>query len=126
VGPSNILEGLRVLGPVHAVRGNTDHGEVAHALPYTEIVEVGGVRVYMLHILDDLEIDPAAADIDVVVYGHTHRPKVEEKDGVLYVNPGSCGPRRFDLPVTVARMQIGEDGGVAVRLVPLSPDASDA
>jgi len=125
VGGEAILEGLRILGPVHAVRGNTDHGEVARALPHTEVVEVASTRIYMIHILDDLDIDPRAAEIDVVVYGHTHRPRVDERDGVLYVNPGSCGPRRFDLPVTVARLTVDDDAGVSVRLVPLSLE-SDA
>lgn len=123
VGAESILEGLRVLGPVHAVRGNTDHGELARSLPYTEIIEVAGVRIYMIHILEDLDLDPAGADVDVVVYGHTHRPKVEERQGVLYVNPGSCGPRRFDLPVTVARLSVDDDAGLSVRLLPLTPDA---
>ena len=126
VGGEAILEGLRILGPVHAVRGNTDHGALARALPYTEVVEVASIRIYMIHILDDLDIDPRAAEIDVVVHGHTHRPRVEERDGVLYVNPGSCGPRRFDLPVTVARLTVEDDAGVSVRLVPLSLESDPA
>ncbi|MEJ2538870.1 MAG: metallophosphoesterase family protein [Gemmatimonadota bacterium] len=126
VGSSDILEALQVLGPVHAVRGNTDHGELGRALPLTEWVEVGGVTLYMVHILDDLDIDPVAAGVDAVIYGHTHRPKVEDRNGVLYVNPGSCGPRRFDLPVTVARLSVDGDGGLSVRLVPLTSEEASA
>jgi putative phosphoesterase len=124
VGSPDILEALEPIGPVHAVRGNTDRDEWARALPETECVEVAGVTLYMIHILEELDLDPAAAGIDVVVYGHTHRPRVEERDGVLFVNPGSCGPRRFDLPVTVGRLTIDSARGLSVRLVPLSGEAA--
>jgi putative phosphoesterase len=120
VGSREILDALGAIGPVHAVRGNTDRSEWGRTLPETECVEVDGVTLYMIHILEDLDLDPAAAGVDVVVYGHTHRPRVDERDGVLYVNPGSCGPRRFDLPVTVARLTIDTETGLSVRLVPLS------
>ena len=118
VGDAGILEALEAVAPVKAVRGNTDYGALGAALPLTELVEVGGKVVYLLHILEDLDLDPAAAGIDVVVYGHTHRPLVEERGGVLYVNPGSCGPRRFDLPVTIGRLTADGDG-LSVRLLPV-------
>lgn len=118
VGGPGIVEELERVAPVHAVRGNTDHGSFGASLPWTQVVEVGAVTLYLLHIVDDLDLDPKSAGIDVVVFGHTHRPLVEERDGVLFVNPGSCGPRRFDLPVTVARLTAA-DGEVEVRLLPL-------
>lgn len=121
VGGPEILEALGAVAPVRAVRGNTDHGAFGATLPLTEVVEVGRHTLYMLHIPHDLDLDPAAAGFSAVVSGHTHRPLVEERDGVLFVNPGSCGPRRFDYPVTVARLTV--DGhGLSVRLIPL--DAS--
>jgi putative phosphoesterase len=108
VGDPLILQQLVSLAPVFVVRGNVDRAPWADALPSTEVVEVAGVTFFMLHELEQLDLDPAEAGIDVVVYGHSHRPDAEEKDGVLYLNPGSAGPRRFDLPVTVARLSIGE------------------
>jgi putative phosphoesterase len=108
VGDPLILQQLVSLAPVFVVRGNVDRAPWAYALPSTEVVEVAGVTFFMLHELEQLDLDPAEAGIDVVVYGHSHRPDAEEKDGVLYLNPGSAGPRRFDLPVTVARLSIGE------------------
>lgn len=118
VGGPEILEALETVAPVRAVRGNTDHGPLGASLPPTEVVEVGGHALYMLHIANELDLDPAAAGFSAVVFGHTHRPLVEERNGVLFVNPGSCGPRRFDLPVTVARMTVAP-AGVSVRLIPL-------
>ena len=110
VGPPAILDELRRIAPVTAVRGNTDVGET-RALPETELVEVAaGVSIYVIHILDDLDVDPAAVGCAAVLYGHTHVPKVERRAGVLYVNPGSAGPRRFSLPVTVARLWLEPDG----------------
>lgn len=124
VGTPDILEALGRIGPVHAVRGNTDRSEWGRTLPETEWVEVAGVTICMIHILEELALDPVEAGVDVVVYGHTHRPLVEERGGVLFVNPGSCGPRRFDLPVTVARLTIDSAGGLSVRLVPLSGESA--
>jgi putative phosphoesterase len=119
VGDPRILETLAGLAPVTAVRGNTDGGAL-RALPETEVVEVApGVRVYLLHILDELDLDPAAAGMAAVMYGHTHDPKVERRGGVWYVNPGSAGPRRFSLPVTVARMYV-EEGGLRTEIVTLA------
>jgi len=106
VGAPEILETLKSIAPVKAVRGNVDTGDWAKALPLTELIEVGGVAIYMLHILQDLDVDPVSSGIHIVVSGHSHKPGQSEKDGVLYVNPGSAGPRRFQLPVTVARISL--------------------
>lgn len=116
VGRPEILDELRRIAPVVAVRGNVDGDAWAERLPLSEIVEHGGVRIYVLHILEDLDLDPPTAGFQAVITGHTHRPKVETKDGVLYFNPGSAGPRRFDLPVSVGRLAIA-DGKLAGELV---------
>ena len=112
VGKPEILERLSEIAPVRAVYGNTDWGELREALPGTEVVDLDadGPLAYVLHIFDDLDLDPVAAGFRVVIYGHTHQPLVRELDGVLYLNPGSAGPRRPDLPVTVARLTLdGQD-----------------
>lgn len=106
VGDANVLERLRALAPTCAVRGNVDNGPWARALPFTEVVEAGGLHVYVLHDLASIDLDPKAAGFSAVVFGHSHRPSAEWRDGVLYVNPGAAGPRRFRLPVTVARLRI--------------------
>lgn len=107
VGASEILETLKTVAPVVAVRGNVDTGAWAQSLSLTEVVETGAAIIYMLHILQDLNLDPAAAGFSIVISGHSHKPGQIVKDGVLYVNPGSAGPRRFQLPVTVARLDLG-------------------
>lgn len=123
VGSLEILDALEEVAPVHAVRGNTDHGEVADRLPLDQVVDVSvadrTLRVYVKHIREDIDLDPAAADIDVVVFGHTHQPSVERRDGVLWVNPGSCGPRRFDLPITIARLGLDGEGHPEIEVVDL-------
>jgi putative phosphoesterase len=116
VGTPDILDELRRIAPVVAVRGNVDRGAWADSLPLTEIVEHDGVRLYVLHILEDLDLDPPTAGFDAVITGHTHRPKMETKDGVLYLNPGSAGPRRFDLPISVGRLSVA-DGKLRGELV---------
>lgn len=118
VGDASILASLKALAPVRAVRGNVDRGALAARLPATEAVRVHGIDVYVLHDREDLDLDPAAAGFAAVVFGHTHRPWVEERGGVLWVNPGSAGPRRFRLPVTVALMRV-EEGRPSVELVEL-------
>jgi putative phosphoesterase len=115
VGDPAILQVLSTVAPVTAVRGNVDRGDLLAA---TEAIELGGVSIYMLHILAEIDIDPAAAGFSVVVSGHTHQPKVERKRGVLYLNPGSCGPRRFKLPITIARLRI-EGGRTEAEIVTL-------
>jgi putative phosphoesterase len=106
VGGPHILEALAQIAPVTAVRGNVDTGPWARTLAETEIVEAGGASIYMLHDLGRLDLKPEAAGFRAVLYGHSHQPKIEEKNGVLYFNPGSAGPRRFHLPVSVGRLMI--------------------
>jgi uncharacterized protein len=107
VGDPTILDALKSIAPVFAVRGNTDTEPWAQALPDTEILELGAATIYILHDLHALDLDPAAAGLQVVVSGHSHKPASAESRGVLFINPGSAGPRRFDLPVTVARLDLG-------------------
>jgi len=109
VGNPKILEELRKLAPVVAVRGNVDTQEWARALPLTAVAEVGAVLLYVLHDVNALDLDPVAAGFRLVVSGHSHKPGKIERDGVLYVNPGSAGPRRFQLPATVARLNLAEE-----------------
>jgi uncharacterized protein len=118
VGAPEILEALAKIAPVIAVRGNVDTASWARALPETEVVETGGVSIYVLHNLGQLDLKPEAAGFRVVVYGHSHHPKIEEKNGVLYFNPGSAGARRFHLPVSVGRLTIAA-GKVQAQLVEL-------
>lgn len=106
VGALEILEALARIAPVTAIRGNVDTGAWASALPETEVVEAGGVSIYMLHDLGRLDLKPEAAGFQVLIYGHSHRPKIETKNGVLFFNPGSAGPRRFQLPVSVGGLRI--------------------
>jgi uncharacterized protein len=109
VGNPHILEQLRAIAPTTAVRGNIDTGAWATSLPITEVVEVGDVHLYVLHDLAALDLDPKAAGFAAVISGHSHRPAADVRDGVLYLNPGSAGPRRFNLPTTMARLEIAGD-----------------
>ncbi|MGA8111410.1 MAG: metallophosphoesterase family protein [Acidobacteriaceae bacterium] len=119
VGDPAILDRLRQIAPVSAIRGNIDtHGPCAK-LPPTKLVTLGGTSFYLLHDLHQLNLDPRAAGIDVVVSGHSHRPGVEERRGVLYLNPGSAGPRRFSLPISLAVVRLAGTGPV-VELVHLA------
>jgi putative phosphoesterase len=106
VGRPEVLDAFRQVAPIIAVRGNVDKGAWAEALSRTEVVEAGARFLYVLHDISGLDLDPAAAGFAAVVFGHSHRPSAEWKDGVLYLNPGSAGPRRFNLPVSVARISI--------------------
>lgn len=117
VGTPDVLERLRRVAPTLAVRGNIDRGELAD-LPETLLHDVGGVWVYVLHDLNDLDLSPAAAGIRVVISGHSHVPKLDERGGVVYLNPGSCGRRRFKLPVSIAFLTV-RDGDVRAELVEL-------
>jgi uncharacterized protein len=106
VGDIAILDALREIAPVTAIRGNIDtHGPTAQ-LSTTEVIELGSSLIYMLHSLADLDLKPEAAGIAVVISGHSHKPKIETRNGVLYLNPGSAGPRRFSLPITVAHLHL--------------------
>lgn len=118
IGHAGVLEELSALAPVTAVRGNNDKAAWAGAVPETEVLQVGAVRIYVVHDLGDVELDPEAAGFRVVVSGHSHRPSVTERAGVLYVNPGSAGPRRFKLPITVGELMIVEKS-VTARVVEL-------
>lgn len=107
VGGEDILDDLSTIAPVTVVRGNTDYEPWAARLPVTELLETGGRSIYVVHDIADLGVDPVAAGIDVVVYGHSHRPVWDRRgDGIWQLNPGSAGPRRFSLPVTVARLKV--------------------
>lgn len=119
IGKAEVLEGLSRLAPVTAIRGNVDRGDWAAGLPMTEVLDAGGTYVYVVHNIAELDLDPVAAGFQAVVSGHSHQPAVREKDGVLYVNPGSAGPRRFSLPVAVGRLTIS-GGRIAAELVELS------
>jgi putative phosphoesterase len=106
VGKPEILDRLRAVAPVVAVRGNIDKGVWASQLPMTAVVETTLARIYVLHDLQQLDLDPAAAEFRIVISGHSHKPGQSERSGVMYVNPGSAGPRRFRLPITVARLDL--------------------
>ena len=120
IGGAEVIESLGRVAPVVAVRGNNDRGAWAEAFAEYEVVEVGGTFVYVLHDLNGLDLSPSAAGFRVVVSGHSHRPAAEERRGVLYLNPGSAGPRRFRLPVTLARLRLNA-GRPAAEIVNLLP-----
>ena len=103
---ASVLEELSKIAPVTVVRGNNDRGAWAEKIRETELVRIGDIYVYAIHDLGDLDIDPRAAGVHVVVSGHTHKPFTQERDGVLFVNPGSAGPRRFKLPIAMAELTI--------------------
>jgi uncharacterized protein len=120
IGDETILRALEAIAPVTAVRGNTDTDAWARRLPRTAVLDVDGVRIYAVHDIAQLDIDPPAAGVGVVVFGHSHRPGIEQRGDVLYLNPGSAGPRRFDLPVSVALL--GIDGGAArAEIIEITP-----
>jgi len=118
VGDPEILDELKTIAPLTAVRGNVDREAWARKLPQTEAIELDGVSIYVLHDLGVLDLKPAAAGFRVVISGHSHVPRQETRDGVLYFNPGSAGPRRFRLPVTVGRLVV-ESGEVRAEIVTL-------
>lgn len=118
VGEEEILVRLRHIAPITAIRGNIDHSGPCAQLPETEFVELGGVNIYMLHDRNALDLDPRAAGIAAVVSGHSHQPLIERVKDVLYFNPGSAGPRRFSLPVSVGFLEI-RNGKIEPRLVML-------
>ncbi len=115
VGSAEILSQLASLAPTTAVRGNNDKGPWASGLPEREWIDIDGALVHLLHDIADLDVDPAAAGIQVLITGHSHRPLIEKRDGILHLNPGSAGPRRFKLPVSVAILEI-EGGVVTARI----------
>ncbi len=109
VGGAQILEQLQAIAPTFAVRGNVDTGEWAKVLPTTEVVIVGQLQLYVLHDLATLDLNPRAAGFAAVIYGHAHRPDADVRHGVLYLNPGSAGPRRFTLPIAMAKLRVVGD-----------------
>jgi hypothetical protein len=125
VGSAEILEELRAIAPVTVVRGNIDKGVWARQLPETAVLELSGALIYVLHDLSQLDLKPKAAGFSVVISGHSHVPKQETRDGVLYFNPGSAGPRRFKLPVSIGKLLL-EGGSVKSELLhlPLSDSQS--
>lgn len=118
IGNPEIIPALEKIAPVTAIRGNVDRAPWTNRFPETEVVELAGLHLYILHDLNALDLNPRAAGFAAVISGHSHQPKQEIKDGVLYFNPGSAGPRRFRLPVTVGRLEIadGKVGGEIIEL----------
>jgi len=110
IGPPEIIEALETLAPVHVVRGNCDHEAWARNLPKTHVSSFDDANLYVIHDIGRLDLAPKTAGFAAVIYGHSHEPRIEDRDGVLYLNPGSAGPRRFSLPVSVARLRIGVEG----------------
>jgi putative phosphoesterase len=119
IGDAAILGALGAIAPLTVVRGNNDREAWAAGIPETEFLKAAGVLVYAIHDLSQIDIDPAAAGVRVVVSGHSHKPKIEERGGVLYVNPGSAGPRRFALPIAVAELVVQGDA-VTARIIELA------
>jgi hypothetical protein len=119
VGKASVLKELGKIAPVTAVRGNVDREGPCSELPETEVTLIGGRYVYMLHDLNTIHLDPAAGKFAAVLFGHTHVPNFYRRKSVLYFNPGSCGPRRFRLPVTVGLLEVSEDGELEPRIVEL-------
>lgn len=120
VGAPEILERLAQIAPTTAIRGNIDYSGLCAALPATELVTLAGRHFYLVHALADLDLKPEAAGIDAVIYGHSHKSHLETRGGVLYLNPGSAGPRRFSLPLSLARLYLSE-GSIRSEIVPLLP-----
>ena len=116
IGGPEILEALRAIAPVDAVRGNNDRGRWAAKIPWSLTLEVQGVSIYVLHDVKELEIDPLTAGFDVIISGHSHKPAITDRNGVQFVNPGSAGPRRFSLPVTVAYLEVKRGAKAVARI----------
>ena len=119
VGNHTILESLAEIAPVHAVRGNIDRSGPSSRLPETDVLLFEGHYIYLLHNIGALHLDPAAAKFSAVLYGHSHRPSIELRKGVLYFNPGSCGPRRFELPITIGLMTVDHRTELKAEIVHL-------
>ena len=110
IGRPDVITGLRRIAPVIAIRGNVDTDPWAKRFPETRTVRLGGRSIYLLHDVHELQVDPVSSGIDVVISGHSHRPQIETVHGVLYLNPGSAGPRRFNLPITLAILELTKSG----------------
>jgi putative phosphoesterase len=119
IGSAQVLESLQAIAPVIAVRGNVDEGEWARDFPKVEVVEVGQRVLCVIHDLSELDFDPDAAAFSAVIHGHSHRPSIQSQKGVLFLNPGSAGPRRFNLPVAIALIHV-KDGVLEPQLIELT------
>jgi len=113
IGKAEVLYALKEIAPVVVVRGNVDKGDWAEKLPETEVVELSKIYIYVIHNIRKLDLNPKSAGFHIVIYGHSHKPKKEIVDGVLYLNPGSAGPKRFNLPISMALMEISNDINVS-------------
>jgi uncharacterized protein len=123
IGSAQVLEDIAAIAPVTAIRGNIDTGEWARELRETELIRLGNVFAYVIHDLAQLDLEPTVAEVSLVISGHSHIPKIQNRDGVVYLNPGSCGPRRFRLPVSIGEVLIdGEQ--VRARTIELIASAS--
>ncbi len=116
IGGQEILDELALIAPVIAVRGNNDTEAWARALAEVELVRVGNVFVYIIHNLSELDVDPGGSGARVIISGHSHKPSIEERGGILYVNPGSCGPRRFNLPICLGELSVAGNA-VSARII---------
>jgi putative phosphoesterase len=123
VGDPEILKSLATIAPVTAIRGNVDRSGPCSRLPETEVLLLEGRYIYMLHDVHTLHLDPAAARFAAVLYGHSHKPHIAHRKGVLYFNPGSCGPRRFELPITIGTLTIALDSDLLPEIIQLEPHA---
>ncbi len=121
IGDPNLLTTLARIAPVTAIRGNIDTHGPNSLLPATELLELAGCLIYMVHARQDLDLNPHAAGIAAVIYGHSHQPSIEHRQGVLYLNPGSAGPRRFNLPITYALLRIQDGRPPEAEILPLLP-----
>jgi putative phosphoesterase len=119
IGAPEVLSSLAEIAPVTAVRGNNDRGAWAGRIPTTAVFEAPGLRLYVLHDVNELDLDPAAAGFGVVVAGHSHHPSQDQRGGVLFFNPGSAGPRRFRLPISIGRLHV-DDGATRGELITLA------
>jgi uncharacterized protein len=119
IGGEDILDQLRAIAPLTVVRGNNDRGPWATAVPESARIDIAGVTLFAVHDIATMGLDPAAEGIDVVVTGHSHKPLAERRNGVLYLNPGSAGPRRFSLPISLAHLTV-DAGQVSARIIELS------
>ena len=118
IGSIEVIDQLTKIAPVTAIRGNVDKAPWADSIADEEVLEIDGLNIYIIHNIYDLNFDPLASGFEVVVSGHSHKPNVESRDGVLYVNPGSAGPRRFSLPIAIATLEVNE-GNAHAKIVEL-------
>ncbi len=125
VGAPEVLQALHAIAPVHAVRGNNDRGFWAKQLPRDAVIELGKHSLYVIHDLAELDLEPSAAGFAAVLSGHSHKPRIERRDRVLFLNPGSAGPRRFSLPIAIARLVV-KDGECEASIIQLQPHPSSA